>query len=136
MTVIALIFLSSGLEANALRDLTKIQSELGDFELKNTAGAAILSRMLGVSVVEKEADFTIVYCSKPLSQETRNGLPENTLIRDFSQKEMSVDYSVNSAPPHLREQGRDGPSLTQIYLNRAHPKGKGIADPFVQNNFG
>jgi hypothetical protein len=32
---------------------------------------------------------------------------------------------------YLREQGRDGASLTELYLNRTAPRGNGLSDAYV-----
>jgi hypothetical protein len=32
---------------------------------------------------------------------------------------------------YLRPQGRDGANLTEMYLNRAYPKGKGVVNPMI-----
>lgn len=52
--------------------------------------------------------------------------------RDLKPEELRTALDPNpKAGYYLREQGRDGANLTEMYLNRQHPRGNGVSDALI-----
>jgi len=138
MTIVKLVVLSPNMDANVMRDLTKLQIELGPFSVHSDIpeGYGAVVRVLNIPIESGEPDLTIHYTDKPFNSTYKSQNAENGVFRDFSQVSYSPEMTVNNSGHYLAPQGSDGPNLTQSLLNRAHPKGRGIADPFTSGMFG
>lgn len=131
MTVVKIVALQNDLHASILRDLLKLCEANGSFSVIAPEDLNAVVRLAGLTPVAKgKANLTIHYSSEKFTQAYLNEHRENSVFRCFAQQQTPVHYG-KGANPFLPQQGRRGANLTELYLSRQHPTGRGVVDPFV-----
>jgi len=122
--------LTSSIAAQIVRDLLAVSREY-EFSVLDTGGKfeKSLLQELGIPFAETgKPELAVVY----KEGEAWPAYPEDTTLvkRDLmiSKKKQTLS-TENKIGYFLKPQGRVGPNLTERYLNRAYPKGKGFIDP-------
>ena len=88
---------------------------------------------LGIDVVDQEPDLWLVYKLGdvwPEPPQTEDSAKQ--VKRDL--KPTSIDLKLDGNGQvgyYLKPQGRDGPNRTEMFLNRAHPMGRGNMNPLI-----
>lgn len=131
--VVGLVYdkLTSDLEANIMRDLLILNAK---FPLEvNDYGHQIDPAYLDEAQIERSGEppvLNIVYRTEREWPYSDPGVP--VIKRDLFQPVAKPNVDPNPKPGYaLREQGRDGANLTELFLNRTAPRGNGLSDAFV-----
>lgn len=129
---IALVYdeLNSQVQGQIVQDLIALQNYNPIVSTKDIELFSLLEA-LNVPHSDNVADLTVVYCVRAWPTPMPKG---NVVKRDLRVKEYKgrIDTKPQNGYP-LKEQGRPRSNLTQQYLNRNAPRGKGIANPFLVN---
>jgi hypothetical protein len=121
---------SSDLAAQITRDLLALSGEFKICVLDPGKKFDVsLLNNLGISLVETgEPDLAVAYKLKDTWPEVPQGV--TVVERNLKPDEDKIGLSQeNKIGYYVKKQGRDGPNLTERYLNRAYPKGRGFVDP-------
>jgi len=116
-----------------LRDLIALSAEFGpDFSV-NDRGGMVPKEMLEdlhLRTDNSPPDLAIRYKVGDTWPKVPTGIEivDRNLTPDVSRIVLEQDAGD---PNYLKPQGREGANLTERYLNRTYPRGKGIVDPIV-----
>lgn len=133
MTSVGIIYdeMTEDVKAQITRDLIILNAEW-DFDLVDPAGKLDISilDMLGLKTTVELPSIYVVY--KTGDEWPPSPLGVERVERDMCPSDGSPRLDPNAhVGYHLKPQGRDGASLTERYLHRSYPRGRGIVDPFV-----
>lgn len=119
-------------KAQVIRDIVLLQAE---WPLALSADSQIspdLAFALKLDIVSKSPELCLVYS-------TDGRWPKVDDCKRVVRRDLFVTPSeggILDAGPHvgyyLKPQGRFGPNLTQQYLNRAYPKGRGVPNMIIK----
>ena len=128
--------LNSTVEVQIVRDLLVLggQWDIAVNDLGGKVDPKLFSEM-GIPQVTSPIELCIVYKFGKDWPEHPEGV--ETVERDLhvSDVEVGLDPEVKIGY-YLKPQGRDGANLTERYLNRSYPRGRGIIDPLVTMMWG
>jgi hypothetical protein len=135
MNVVSLVYdeLDSQVQGQIIRDLLALSKQR---PLVNTDDPELLPILnaLHVQTTTTKPSLVVLYRVKKWLAAPRGV----TLIkRDL--KPRRLDFKIDGNPHvgyYLREQGRPGANLTERYLTRTAPAGKGIVDPLLIQTWG
>ena len=123
--------LNEDLSAQVIRDLLILS---GQWDLRVNADQSLVSDstldQLGLERTDADPTIQIVY-------KIGDAWPQSNLSCPRVKRDLKPAKSADAldTSPHvgyyLRPQGRDSANLTEMYLNRAYPKGKGVVNPMV-----
>lgn len=131
--VVGLVYdvMDSTIEIQALRDLILLSA---DMDIKvNDYGRKIEPELLqeaGLETTDAQPVLNIVY---KVGDEWPYYDPDIQIVkRDLQAKDCAPRLDPRPRPGYfLREQGRPGANLTELYLNRTAPRGNGLSDALV-----
>lgn len=128
--VVGLVYdsMDSRIELQILRDLLVLRAEypivVHDYGQKVSPG---LLDELGIKLTESPPVLNVVY--KIIDEWPYYDPDIPVVLRDLEVKYSKMGVDPNPKPGYyLTEQGRYGPNLTEIYLNRTAPIGNGLTD--------
>lgn len=112
---------------------------LGTWQFKVSDPQAVLTDSLlshlGLERTTDKPTILLVYKTTQVWPKTPYSTP--SVRRDLQPSDVEIGLDPTPAVGYyLKEQGRDGANRTEQYLNRMHPKGKGIVNPLVQLMWG
>lgn len=122
-------------KAQVIRDLLLLMPEW-DLAVSSSSNLPVdILYALKLEMKDTKADLSLVYKTK-IDGEYPAG--EGTVIkRDLTLTPEKGNLSLAEHPGYyLKPQGRFGPSLTQQYLNRAYPKGRGVSNMLLKLTWG
>lgn len=119
-------------ELQVLRDLMVLKGTWPDVWVNDPANQ-MDEQLLDQIGVSKTKDQPVIVISYKVGPNFVNINPGRTVVeRDLSPEDGTQHLDSEPRPGfYLRPQGRDGANLTDLYLNRSHPRGTGIVDPLV-----
>jgi hypothetical protein len=124
--------MNGDVEVQVLRDLMILNGTFGDVWVSDPAGQMDpeMLKRINVNVTTDAPELIINY-----------KVGSEFLPTDPNMEVVERDLSpANGAPKldgeehigyYLKPQGRDCTNFTELYLNRAHPRGNGVTDPLV-----
>ncbi len=125
--------ISPNVQAQILRDLLVLSSEFdGDFVVNDTKGMVTPQLLddLNLSTSASPPSLAIRYKTGDKWPEVPMGI--EVVDRDLQPQTAPANIDgTERVGYYLKPQGRDGASLTERYLNRSYPRGRGIVDPFI-----
>jgi hypothetical protein len=125
--------ISSNVQAQILRDLLVLSAEFdGDFVVNDTQGMVPkeLLEDLHLSTTSSPPSLAVRYKTGEEWPKVPMGI--EVVDRDLQPKTAPANIDTSEhVGYYLKPQGRDGASLTERYLNRSYPRGRGIVDPFI-----
>jgi len=134
MTVVGLIYdqMTDDVKAQIVRDLLILNGRW-DVAARDVTGNFDMSVLAGIGVAvetEKLPELYVVYKTGKEWPKSPTGIP--AVNRDMCPDTTTDTLDFNEKVGYyLKPQGRDGANLTEMYLNRAYPKGNGVVDPLV-----
>ena len=138
MTTISVIYdqMNENVRAQIVRDFLCLASEFPGLKYYDRAGQVNKSLMeeLGIDNASKDdvPVLNIVYKAGTDYPDYDDEI--NTVRRDLCPHDTAPSLTQNDDTKigyYLRPQGRAGANLTERYLNRSYPKGKGVTNPLV-----
>ena len=135
MNVVSLIYdvLNSQVQGQIVRDLLALKSYDPFVNTKDIELYGLLDA-LGIAKTDQPPSLKIIYrvTNWPAP------MPTGTLVkRDL--KPSPLETKIDPNPQigyYLTEQGRSGANLTERYLNKNAPRGRGIVDPMILQVWG
>lgn len=139
MSVVAIYYdqMNQNVTAQIVRDFLVLSNEFPGLQYLDPNGQVDKSLMQALHIElapqSKPVNLYVVYkCGKEYPD-----VPENEIrkvYRDLSPDDVRTKITQNDPDKigyYLKPQGRTGANLTERYLNRAYPKGRGVTDPLV-----
>lgn len=123
--------MDSTIELQILRDLMTLKAE---FPIAvNDMGRRISPGLLEEAEIDETSDPPVLNLVYKVGPEWPYFDPDLQAVkRDLQVKECAPRLDPTPKPGYyLREQGRPGANLTELYLNRSAPRGNGLADALV-----
>ena len=124
--------LTNDTKAQIVRDLLVLRGEC-KIELNPKGLESILStiEMLNINLVKKKAGFLIVYKYGDAWPEFDESIKH--VERDMKPEKMDNNLDLNEHVVYVPDNRgvRNGVNLTELYLNRNYPRGKGVTNPWV-----
>ena len=124
--------MTGDVEVQVLRDLMILQGTFGDIWVNDPAGEmdTEMLKRIEVSVTPDPPVILINYKVGPdfLHVDPNMEVVERDLSPPNGAPKLDGDERVGY---YLKPQGRDCTNFTELYLNRAHPRGNGVTDPLV-----
>lgn len=124
--------MTPAVKTQVVRDFIMLASEFSDLACYDVSGKMDTSYLdqLGVPLTTVPPVLYVVYKTGDGWPETPPGVPR--VERDLKPSTISQQLSGEPSVGYfLPPQGRNGPNLTERYLNRSAPKGKGVVNPLV-----
>ena len=118
-------------QAQIVRDLLILlgQWEVAVYDPANQIDQSFLDQLY-VEKTSQKPDMYLAYKTGEKWPKTPLGV--EVVKRDLNPEDVGIELDLEPKTGHyIREQGRDGASLTERYLGRSHPKGNGVTDPLV-----
>lgn len=120
-------------QIQVLRDLMALSSQFGpDFSVNDTKGLVPKEMLedLQLKADNSPPDLAIRYKVGDSWPKVPTGIEvvDRNLTPDVNNIRLEQDAGD---PNYLKPQGRDGANLTERYLSRSYPRGKGVSDPIV-----
>lgn len=124
--------MNGDVEVQVLRDLMLLQGQFPDIWVNDPGGKMDpeMLKRIDVSLTTDPPALIINYKVGPefLHTDPNMEVVERDLSPPNNAQSLDGDPRVGY---YLQPQGRDGTNLTELYLNRAYPRGHGITDPLV-----
>lgn len=132
-TSIGLVYdkMTDQVELQVLRDLMLLQGQwkIAVSDPQGLMDVAMLAE-LGIEKTDQPPELIINYKVGPDFKPAPSQIEE--VRRDLCPPDNGPHLDPNEHQGYyLKPQGRDGTNLTELYLNRSHPRGNGVTDPFV-----
>ena len=130
--VIGILFdeLGSQIQCQIVRDLMILKGKWEDIELNSQDLTTIsIAQSLDIPITSQPPIMYIVYRVKDWPR-----VPAGVKRVNRDLKVTEADIGLDPNPKigyYLPQQGRDGANLTERYLNRNAPRGKGLVDPML-----
>lgn len=132
-SVVGLIYgeMNEDVKAQITRDLIILNADW-DFDLVDPAGKLDIG-LLDMLNIKTTVELPTIY----LVYKTGEKWPDSPLGVQRVERDMCPSNANTGLDPservgyYLKPQGRDGANLTERYLHRSYPRGRGIVDPFV-----
>jgi hypothetical protein len=123
--------MNSQVELQILRDFSILAHDypVALVDPKRQVNTALMDEA-GINITLDPPVLCIVYRTGEEWPEPLPGIPR--VARDL--KPTTLKSPIDPNPKvgyYLRPQGRDGANLTEVYLNRAHPRGNGVTDALL-----
>jgi hypothetical protein len=134
MNVVGLLYdkMTDNVEIQVLRDLMILMGDYPALLVNDGPGKMDPSMLaeLGISSTDEDPQLIINYKVGSRFLPVDNNV--DVVERDLNPINDSPQLDGHGRPGfYLRPQGRDGANLTELYLNRSHPRGHGITDPLA-----
>lgn len=131
--------MTDAVELQILRDLFILQSAYSDLYVNDPAGKMDLQLLEQISIgpTQDQPVLIIQYKDGPEWPDVDHWFPGLATKASIVQRDLAPEPNgpTLDGGPHvgyyLRPQGRNGANLTELYLNRSHPRGTGVTDPLV-----
>lgn len=124
--------MTDAVELQILRDFMLLKGEWPDVWVNDPAGE-MDEQMLAQIGVSKTTDPPSLVINYKVGPEFLHVNTNRTVVeRDLCPKDVSPKLDGDAhVGYYMRPQGRDGANLTEMYLNRSHPRGNGSFNPMI-----
>jgi len=124
--------MTDAVELQVLRDLMILTGEWKDIWVNDPAGQ-MDEQMLAQIGVSKTRDQPTIVINYKVGPEFKHVDTDRIVVeRDLAPRDEAPRLDGDPGIGYyLKPQGRDGANLTELYLNRSHPRGNGVVDPIV-----
>ncbi len=124
--------MNDSVKTQVVRDFLMLSAEFSDLAYNDAGGSMDKSYMeqLGIPATDDPPVLYVVYKTEDAWPQTPGNVPrvERDLRPDDVGPRLDGSPSVGY---YLKPQGRSGANLTERYLNRSAPRGKGVVNPLV-----
>lgn len=124
--------MTDSVKTQIVRDFLMLSGEFSDLAYHDPAGSLDKTYMdeLGIPATDDPPVLYVVYKTEDAWPKTPPNVPR--VERDLKPANAGTSLSGEPAPGYyLKPQGRSGANLTERYLNRSAPRGKGVVNPLV-----
>lgn len=141
MNVVLIVYdeMNENVRTQIARDFIVLSCEFKDIAYRDRDGLvdAALMAEIGVAVADDTTKASLVVVYKSKDAWPKVPLSIRKVERDLKPKDVGTTIDPESRVGYyIKEQGRIGPSLTERYLSRAYPTGRGFVDHLMLNMWG